>query len=72
MKIGHSLKKCVNILRGNALRRKDKEAQEDADNFEKLIESEWSHRVSHHSLGALSTRKFNKVGLLPLAEDLRS
>lgn len=70
LKIGHSLKKCVNILRGNALRRKDKEVQEDVDNFEKLLESEWSHRVSHHSLGALGTRKFNKVELLPLAEDL--
>ncbi|XP_068746319.1 uncharacterized protein [Montipora capricornis] len=70
LKIGHSLKKCVNILRGHALRRKDKELQEDVDNFEKLIESEWNHRVSHHSLGALGSKKFNNVELLPLAEDL--
>lgn len=65
LKLGHSLKKCVHILRGKALRRKDKDLQENADNFEKLIESEWSHRVSHHSLSALSTIKFNKVQLLP-------
>lgn len=44
--------------------------QEDAENFEKLLESEWSHRVSHHSLNSLSTSKFNKVQLLPLADDL--
>ncbi|XP_068690650.1 uncharacterized protein [Montipora foliosa] len=38
----------------------DKDQQEDADNFEKLIDSEWSHRVSHHSLSTLGTSKFNK------------
>ena len=60
LKIGHSLKKFINILRGHALQRKDKV----------LIEAEWSYHVSHHSLSALSTKKFNKVDLLPLAEDL--
>ena len=50
--------------------RKDKDLQEDADNFEQLLESEWSHRVSHHYLSSLSTSKFNKVQLLPLADDL--
>ena len=48
----------------------DKDLQEDAENFEKLLESEWSHRVSHHYLSSLSTSKFNKVQLLPLANDL--
>ena len=70
LKIGHSLKKCVNILRGHALRAKDKVLEEDADSFERLIVSEWSYRVSHHSLNALNTKKFNKVELLPLADDL--
>lgn len=64
------LKKCVNILWGHALRTKDKVLEEDANNFERLIVSEWSYRVSHHSLNALSTKKFNKVELLPLANDL--
>ena len=35
----HSLKKCINILRGHALRRKDKDL-EDVDNCEKLIDAE--------------------------------
>ena len=69
-KIGHSLKKCVNILQGHALRTKNKLLEEDAHNFEKLIVSEWSYRVSHHSLNALNTKKFNKVELLPLVDDL--
>ena len=70
LKIGHSLKKCINILQGHALRTKDKDLEEDVDNFEKLIGAEWSYSVWHHSLSALSTKKFNKVDLLPLAEDL--
>lgn len=70
LKVGHSLKKCVSILRGQAFRRKDKDLQEDVDNFEKLLDSEWSHRVSHHSLSTLSASKFNKVEILPLADDL--
>ena len=70
LKIVHSLKKCINILRGHALRRKDKDLEEDVDNFEKLIDAEWSYRVSHHCLSALSTKKVNTVDLLPLAEDL--
>lgn len=70
LKVGHSLKKCVAILRGQAFRTKDKDLQEDADNFEKLLDSEWSHRVSHHSLSTLEAGKFNKVELLPLADDL--
>lgn len=70
LKVGHSLKKCVSILRGQALRRKDKDLQEEADTFEKLLESEWSCRVSHHSLSTLGASKYNKVEILPLAEDL--
>lgn len=60
----------LKIGRGHALRRKDKKLQEDVDNFEKLIESEWNHPVSHHSLCTLGSKKFNNVELLPLAEDL--
>lgn len=70
LKLSHSLKKCVHILRDQALRRKDKDLQEDADNFEKLLESEWSHCVSHRSLNSLSASKFNKVKLLSLADEL--
>ena len=70
LKLGHSLKKCLNIIRGQALRQKGKNRQEDAENFEKLLESEWSNKISHHSLNTLSARKFNKVDVLPLTKDL--
>ena len=70
LKVGHSLKKCVSILRGQALRRQDKDLQEEVDTFEKLLDSEWSRHVSHHSLSTLGASKFNKVEILPLAKDL--
>ena len=70
LKLGHSLKKCVNIVRSQALRAKDKDRLEDADNFEKLLECEWSFRISRYSLNTLGTRKYNKMNMLPLAEDL--
>ena len=70
LKLGHSLKKCVNVVRGQALREKSKDIQEDVDNFENLLESEWSYRISHQLLNTLGARKYNKVDVLPLAEDL--
>ena len=38
LKVGHSLKKCVAILRGWAFRRKDKDLEEDADSFKQLLD----------------------------------
>ena len=60
----------MNVVRGQALREKSKDIQEDVDNFENLLESEWSYRISHQLLNTLGARKYNKVDVLPLAEDL--
>ena len=72
LKTGHSLKKCINILRCHALRRKDKGLEEDVDKFEKLIAAEWSYHVSHHSLSALSTKKLTKLICCHLQKILRN
>lgn len=68
-KIGCSLKKRVNIHRRDMLRRKGK-GLEDVANFEKLLVSEWSYPVLHHSLSTHTTKKSNKVEVLPFANDL--
>ena len=70
LKIGYVLKRCVNIVIGQALRVDDEATERSAKNFRRLLETEWSHRISHHSLTTLRKRKFNKVNVLPLAEDL--
>ncbi len=66
----NALKKCVNIIIGKSLREENEATEKAAGNFRRLLDTEWCHRVSHHSLTTLSTRKFNKVNVLPLAEDL--
>ena len=70
LKLGYSLKKCTAILTGQALREKDNTLLTDQQNLEKLMDSEWNDRISHHSLTTLHGRKFNRIDLLPLTEDL--
>ena len=70
LKLGHAIKKCIAIQRGKALRTKDETLLQEQDNLQKLMESEWGDKVSSHSLTTLHKREFNKVNLLPLAEDL--
>ena len=70
LKLGFSLKKCIAILTGKALREKDRALLSDQTYLEKLMDSEWNERISHHSLSTLHGRKFNKIELLPLTKDL--
>ncbi|XP_020601654.1 uncharacterized protein LOC110040732 isoform X3 [Orbicella faveolata] len=69
---GYSLKKCVGIVRGKALREKDRGLLEDVEHFEKLIEAEWNYRISHHSMTTLNDRRHNQPNLLPVTSDLRT
>ena len=71
LKLGHSLKKCVYILWGQAVRSKDKEREESASNLEKLLEREWCDQVSRHSLSTMYEKKFNKSEVLPPTSDLQ-
>ena len=70
LKVGYSLQKCASILTGQALRSKDESALKDSKNFQRLMKSEWEYTVSHHSLTTLHERKFNKVNVPPLADDI--
>ena len=70
LKVGYSPQKCASILTGQALRSQDESALKDSKNFQRLMKSEWEYTVSHHSLTALHERKFNKVNVPPLADDI--
>ena len=70
LKIGNALIKCVNIVVGQALHQDGQGIEKDVSNFRRLLETDWSYAISHHSLTTLNVRKFNKVDVLPLAEDL--
>ena len=69
--IGYALKKCLGIVRGKALREKNRGLLEDVENFEKLMEAEWNYRISRHSLTTLNDRKHNQPDLLPVTSDLQ-
>lgn len=69
LKLGYSLKKCLYILKGQALR--NKLSTQNQEYFLQLMEAEWNSSVSYHSLGELARKKFNKIELLPLTSDLK-
>ena len=67
----NSLKKRVCVVRGKALREKDKGLLEDVEHFEKLMEAEWNFCISHHSITTPNDRKHNQPELLPVTNDLK-
>ena len=70
LKLGHSLKRCAQVLKSSALRKKDEVTIKRAKRFLDLYEADWSNKISSRFLASLGSRKQNKVEYLPLAEDL--
>lgn len=70
LKIGHSLRKCVAYLRGQALRITHSELDKKLQSFLELLDLEWEVRISSNALSTLMTRKINSASLLPLTSDL--
>jgi hypothetical protein len=70
LKLGYSIQKCACTLSVKTLCSKDDLRFREIKNFQKIMKSEWEYRVSHHSLTSLHERRFNKVHVLPLAEDM--
>lgn len=70
LKLDHSLNKCCNIIKSEALRNRLTEQYEDAKHFEELLRSDWAVEVSSRALATLSDRKMNKERQIPLTEDI--
>ena len=70
LKIGYTLSKCAELLRGQAIKSGNSHLESSAERFLKLYNMEWSQRVSSVSLKTIGTNKFEKVQLLPVTEDL--
>lgn len=71
LKLGHSLKKCGQLLRSQHLMANDFEAARESEIFVSLLENDWAELVSHHALQQLKRRKENQPALLPLTEDIK-
>lgn len=70
LKLGHSLRKCINIEKGASLRRNDNVRVKELKNLIALMDIEWADKISSSALSTLSNRKMNKDDLLPLTADL--
>ena len=71
IKIGQLLGKIALILKGEAIITKDSVLRSYADDVIALIELRWNDEISRISRKELETRKWNKLLLLPLVEDLQ-
>lgn len=70
LKIGISLKKCIIILRGLALRSYDFEKDSRLSAFLTVSKLEWEHKISSIALKTMRIRRLNRPETLPLTEDL--
>ena len=70
LKLGHSIKRCAQVVKCSALQSKDEKVIKGSKRFIALFEREWTTNISSRSLASLGSKKQNKVDYLPLAEDL--
>ncbi|CAH1115846.1 unnamed protein product [Psylliodes chrysocephalus] len=70
LKIGHAIKKCAAIERGQSLRKGDIKKNNKLLSFLDLLNLEWSIRISTHALSTLYLRKQTAADLLPITSDL--
>lgn len=70
LKLGHTIKKCALILKGNALQSGDDVAVKNSSNFYELCELKWTEDVATHAHRTLSEMHRNNPKRLPLTEDI--
>ena len=70
LKIGHSIRKCCNLVMNKAIRARDDELEREAQSFLRLLDAEWQYRVSSIALKTTKDDKRNKPDLIPLTSDL--
>lgn len=70
IKVGYTLKKCADLLLGEALMKDDKTLETRARSFGELYRMKWSELVTKNALRTLREMKRNKAKILPLTEDV--
>jgi hypothetical protein len=72
--IGNILARVITTKKGDALRMKpdvDHKRLEEAENFQKLFDAEWTYRVNSVCRKRMNTIQRQKIKTIPLTEDLR-
>ncbi|KAL3882846.1 hypothetical protein ACJMK2_029150 [Sinanodonta woodiana] len=71
LKLGHTLKICAKIVKGNALQCGDVVTTTRVVAFSTLCQLKWTDEVSTHALRTLQLKKRNSAMILPLANDVK-
>lgn len=71
LKIGHSLQKCLKIVIGNCIERRDKCKEQEVEELQKLVDMNWTDDVSSNALKTLQEEKRNRRNILPIADDVK-
>ena len=70
LKLGHSLKKCCQIVQSSALQNQLLYECQQAREFHELLDSDWAGEVSSRALCTLSDNRIDKEQQTSLSEDI--
>ncbi|XP_049928186.1 uncharacterized protein LOC126407385 isoform X2 [Epinephelus moara] len=71
LKLRSSLTHVVEILEGEAVRQQDVAIMRRAEQFQKLVDLDWTTHVSSNALKILYQKKWNSPQMLPLSKDIK-
>ena len=70
LKLGHTLKKCAQYMKFEALKEGDDAKKKAAKTLIVLYECNWEESVSAKALFTLEQKRYNKPQLLPIVQDV--
>ena len=70
LKLGYSLKRCVQIVKSTSLRNGLNDAYQETKEFSELLDSDWAAEISSHAVKTLYDNKMNKQTQIPLTQDI--
>ena len=72
LKLGHAIHKCSKIVAGQCIENRDREKANDVEEFQKLLELNWTDDISLNALKTIREDKRNKASqMIPLADDVK-
>ncbi|KAG7459161.1 hypothetical protein JOB18_031843 [Solea senegalensis] len=70
-KVGHSLYSLAMFIKSEGLKKKDKQATQDAEEFALLYQESWRFDIASQALTQLDQTKWNAPLLLPFTQDIQ-
>lgn len=70
-KVGHSLHSLAMFIKSESLKKKDKQATQDDEDFAKLYQESWRFDIASQVLTQLDQSKWNAPQLLPFTQDIQ-